>query len=331
MLALTATATDTVKADILKQLGIETAVVVQGKYNRENLFYEVRSKAKVQNVANDIGSFIKSQHPNDTGIIYCNTKHDCETLCKLLKTNHKLSCEFYHSQVPDGERRSVQERWMQDRVRVIVATTAFGLGIDKKSVRFVIHQSMPKSLDNYIQECGRAGRDGQLCHCVMYYDFSDKRIHEALMLQNLAQNRLTGATQCMQANMHKIMDYCEELYMCRRKMLLEYLGESFRAADCKGMCDNCKLRGSKAAYLDYQREAKLAVDLLSEVALKRRKLATLLQTAEYLHGKNRKKLEAAETPMMAKMYGALKHLPLVRIRAILLKLLLNRVLPSYEQ
>eukprot|EP01022_Parablepharisma_sp_SALTPOND_P026843 TRINITY_DN65038_c0_g1_i1.p1 TRINITY_DN65038_c0_g1~~TRINITY_DN65038_c0_g1_i1.p1 ORF type:complete len:889 (-),score=114.39 TRINITY_DN65038_c0_g1_i1:1005-3671(-) len=326
ILALTATATKIVKEDIIDHLYMRDPVVVQGGFNRKNLFYEVRCKSKVGKFHDDIGKFISEKHMGDSGIIYCNSKKECEQLSDYLSSTYKLSCEFYHADLKEKLRKSVQENWMEGKVKVIVATTAFGLGINKENVRFVIHHSMPKSMEDYIQECGRAGRDGLSSDCVMYYDFNDKRTHEYLLVQGRSQGYQSKVKQYCQANLYKIMDYCEENYICRRKIQLEYLGEQFSSKDCDGMCDNCKERKGTGTYKSYQKEANLVLSMVQGISNKRGKAMTLLQAVDFLRGKNKRKTEAAPGAYDMEYFSALKHLSKNKVVAILLKLLLNRAL-----
>ncbi len=324
ILALTATATTAVREDICARLEMISPVVIQGKFGRENLFFEVRQKSR--NVIDDIGAFIKREHPTDCGIIYCGSKKECEHISKILKTNYKLSCDFYHGGMTEPDRKAAQQKWMDEKVKLVVATTAFGLGINKPNVRYVIHYCMPKSMEHYVQECGRAGRDGLPSHCLVYYDMSDKRLHEFLLMQGKEQHESTKVIQYGQANIHKMLDYCEEQYICRKQMQAEYFDEPFTpGTDCKDMCDNCKARKGRGVTQTFQKEAKLMLDLVRDV-LRRRKNITLLQAADYLHGKNKKKLEGIESASMAKFYGALKLISLNRIKALFIKLLVNKVL-----
>lgn len=182
---------------------------------------------------------------NKCGIIYCISRKNCEQLCDKLKSKYNIKCDFYHADLDRNTRQMVQAKWMNDEIQIIIATIAFGMGINKKDVRFVIHYSMPKSLEGYMQECGRAGRDGRFAQCILYYQYSDRGIYDFFQTVN---KESTVARKCenMKA-LYSMLEYCEEPFLCRRKMLLNFLGEEFDASKCmfqhKGntiMCDNCK-------------------------------------------------------------------------------------------
>jgi len=325
ILALTATATPITRDDICMKLGLQNPVIIQGKFGRDNIFYEVRPKVKIQSVIKDITTFIREVYPSESGIIYCSSKRECEQLSKNLKSNSQIQCGYYHGGMGDVERKLVQQEWMENKIQLVVATTAFGLGINKPNVRYIIHYSMPKSMEYYVQECGRAGRDGLTSHCIMYYDITDKKVHDYLLLQGKEQHESSAVMKYAQSNIHRMIEYCEELYICRRQIQAEYFKEEFVETECKSMCDNCKLRKSSGVLKFFNKEAKIMVDLLRDV-IDRRKRITLLQLVHYLHGKNRHNVLYIEGPSMIKFFGTLKDTPLNVLRTIIIKLLINNVL-----
>lgn len=143
-----------------KRLGIKSTVYYfQSSFNRPNLVYEIRSKKQIKSIDTDLVNLLQTRFRSKSGIIYCLSRKDCEKLSETLKRNFKIPCDFYHADLPYRKRQEIQAAWMKGEIHVIIATIAFGMGINKRDVRFVIHYSMPKSLEGYVQECGRAGRD----------------------------------------------------------------------------------------------------------------------------------------------------------------------------
>ncbi|MBS1547386.1 MAG: DNA helicase RecQ [Bacteroidetes bacterium] len=227
MIALTATATEKVQEDILKNLDIPGANVFKASFNRPNLFYEVRPK---KDVAREIIRFVK-QHSGRSGIIYCLSRKKVEEIAETLTVNG-IKALPYHAGMDAAQRASHQDRFLMEDVDVIVATIAFGMGIDKPDVRFVIHHDIPKSLESYYQETGRAGRDGGEGKCVTFYSYKDIE-----KLEKFLQGKPVAEQEIGKQLLADTVSYAETS-MCRRKYLLHYFGENLPGDNC-GACDNC--------------------------------------------------------------------------------------------
>ncbi|MCD8306601.1 MAG: DNA helicase RecQ [Prevotella sp.] len=228
IIALTATATDKVRTDIKKNLCIPDAKEFKSSFNRPNLYYEVRQKTK--DVDNQIVRFIK-QHPGKSGIIYCLSRKKVEELAEHLKINN-IRAAAYHAGLEQEVRSRTQDDFLAERIDIIVATIAFGMGIDKPDVRFVIHYDIPKSLEGYYQETGRGGRDGGEGICIAFYSPRDLDKLKKFMESKPANEQEIGRQLLLDTEAYA------ESAVCRRKVLLNYFGETYPKDNC-GMCDNC--------------------------------------------------------------------------------------------
>ena len=250
IIALTATATPKVQSDILKTLGIPEAEVFKSSFNRPNLYYEIRDKVEPEK---DIVKFIR-QNPGKSGIIYCLSRKKVEDLAELLNING-IRALPYHAGLDAKTRAENQDRFLMEEVDVIVATIAFGMGIDKPDVRFVIHYDIPKSIESYYQETGRAGRDGQEGRCIAYYSYKDIQ-----KLEKYMQGKPVAEQEIGRQLLAEVTAYAESS-QCRRKLLLNYFGETYAQDNCH-CCDNCL---HPRPTFDGRNEMKLVLDLVASL------------------------------------------------------------------
>ncbi|XP_054776776.1 ATP-dependent DNA helicase Q-like 4A isoform X1 [Prosopis cineraria] len=271
VLALTATATASVKEDVVQALGLVNCVVFRQSFNRPNLWYSVVPKTR--KCLEDIDKFIRENHYDECGIIYCLSRIDCEKVAeKLQECGHKTA--FYHGSMDPAQRAFVQKQWSKDEINIMCATVAFGMGINKPDVRFVIHHSLPKSIEGYHQECGRAGRDGLRSSCVLYYSYSDYirvkhmitqgAIEQSPMTSGYNRSNLTNSGRLLETNTENLLrmvSYCENDVDCRRLLQLSHFGERFDSSSCKKTCDNC-LKIKNFVEKDVTEIAKQLVELV---------------------------------------------------------------------
>lgn len=252
-MCLTATANNLVQRNIIDLLALRDCQVFKQSFNRTNLIYSVLKKVKATakntnntktdsvNVLDDIAHFIKAKHHRKTGIVYCFSQKECENVADAL-VQRGLSAAYYHAALSGERRTQIQSAWSNDEIHIICATVAFGMGINKSNVRFVIHYTLPKNIENFYQESGRAGRDGGMSDCIIYYSAADKQ-KVLWLIENGANESNKQSYDIIRYNkkkLYEMIEYVENTIDCRRKLTLEYFNEAFDAQHCNRTCDNCR-------------------------------------------------------------------------------------------
>ncbi|XP_028416550.1 ATP-dependent DNA helicase Q1-like [Dendronephthya gigantea] len=285
ILGLTATATSRVIEDVKNNLNLTSdCVILKASFNRPNLYYEVRMKpSSPVNILNEIASVIKAQFLGESGIVYCLSRKDSFDVALGLR-KREVSAKCYHADLTPEARTKVHNSWTKGNLKVIVATTAFGMGINKANVRYVIHHTMSQSLENYYQESGRAGRDGKRAQCILYYNPTDSS-----RLSCMVFTEQTGLP-----NLYKMLSYSQDLQSCRRSLIGQHFGEEWKNEECKGMCDNCQRRekgedNSIALRKDLTKEAQNVLKIVKR-GLEIDERVTMNKLFQAWNGKGNKKL-----------------------------------------
>ncbi|RDX45427.1 ATP-dependent DNA helicase [Lentinus brumalis] len=324
--ALTATANAEVERDILCRLDMPNCAQFRLSFNRKNLYYEVRPKRQkkcIEEIAQDI-----IQHfPGQTGIIYCLSRTSCEDVAKVLREDYGLQAKHYHAKMDNRDRERVQREWSDGKFHIIVATVAFGMGIDKGDVRFVIHYSVPQSLAAYYQETGRAGRDGNPAQCILYYTFNDVRTRIDMIRK---EDKSDDEKRWQEDDLWTVARYCMNDVRCRRQQVLAHFGEKFDPAHCNQLCDNCR-DTRPTIRVDHSDDAISALRLFESLArlCKRNSGLTKSQLVSALRGSKQKALidKGFSTDSL---YGILKALPQATVERLVDEMLVEGFLGSAQ-
>lgn len=321
IMALTATANPRVRVDVIKQLRLKSDTKwFLCSFNRPNLKYIVRPKQGVA-TKQEIIDLIKKKYPRASGIVYCLAKKDCDQLAAEMKSAG-ISAKSYHAGLSDSQRESTQKDWIADKTKVVCATIAFGMGIDKPDVRYVIHHSIPKSIEGYYQEAGRAGRDGDFSTCILYYNYSDMLRFRKMM--DFDSSIPFEAKKVHVNNLFRMVDYCENVTDCRRSQQLNYFAEHFTREQClenrATACDNCLMQGEYKT-MDVTDDCIAVAKSVRDLCSGRNRF-TLLHLVEIFKGSEQKKIienNHHKTPY----HGRLKAWDRIDIQRLMHKLVIE--------
>ncbi|CAH0714963.1 unnamed protein product, partial [Brenthis ino] len=322
LMALTATAPPRVRNDIVRQLGMERCEWFLTSFNRPNLFYMILEK-KSKSVNQDVVNVIRTKYAGKSGIVYCLSRKECETMADDLR-RAGVKAAAYHAGLVDSKRKKVQLGWIGDEYAVICATIAFGMGIDKADVRFVIHHSLPKSVEGYYQETGRAGRDGARADCLLYYNYGDIKRYYNLMDNDPNTRNGSEARTVHEDNLSHMKSICENPTGCRRVEVLAYLGEEFQKEKCGeggAPCDNCT-KTTEYQSIDVTEECVGLARFMNSFPSR----YTLLHLAAALRGSNQKRISALQnTPI----HGRWKKWPAADVTRLLRKMVADKYLREF--
>lgn len=323
IMALTATANEQVRLDIFNCLRSDNTTFLKQSFNRTNLYYEVQKKSN--DVNNVIADLMSNKFKNQSGIIYCNSRNLCERTAEVLQ-NSGLNVAFYHAMLSSEERESIQRSWQKGTLQAICATIAFGMGIDKPDVRFVFHLTLPKNMEGYYQETGRAGRDGLPSECILFYNFRDARTLQTMIQKDENLDFNTKARHKEMLN--RVIQYCQNSTDCRRKQVLQYFNETFDVRLCRGGCDNCRFGSNQVKEIrDVSQRAKEIVELVYSV---QKDHVTLLNCIEIYRGTRAKRFLDKGLDK-AKNYGVGKNLDRTEVERMFHHLLTENILEEYAK
>lgn len=303
VMALTATATKNVIVDIRHNLGMDNCQTFSQSFNRPNLYYEVLPKTTNEKTIDSIASLIHSKYANQSGIVYTISRKNAEKVADSL-SDSGITARFYHAGCDPQEKVEVQTAWQRGQVKVVVATIAFGMGIDKPDVRFVMHHGLPKSLEGYYQETGRAGRDGNPSDCILFYGRGDIRVLKKLIQDGDGSHEQKERQMSM---LNRVTAFCDNKSDCRRTEILRYFGEDFAVEQCKKSCDNCKA-GLTFEQQDFSEYAIAAIQVVQA-----QNRITAVQCSDILLGKKYPQNEAELSDQWHGMAKGLKKHELIRV------------------
>ncbi|XP_050527385.1 recQ-like DNA helicase Blm isoform X2 [Daktulosphaira vitifoliae] len=324
IMALTATATLRVREDILHQLNMQYTKWFISSFNRTNLIYEVHAKTGKSTLI-EICQLISSKFSFQSGIVYCLTKKECDDTATMM-VQYGIKASSYHAGLSDKKRKEIQIQWSSNKIKVVCATIAFGMGIDKPNVRFVIHYSLPKSIEGYYQESGRAGRDGDISYCLLFYNYSDK--HRIQKLIEMGRGATYETKKVHFQNLYRIVSFCENKTDCRRALQLNYFNEKFNQKDCiankETACDNCRNKNS-TKLIDVTKDGVTMVKLIETVSKQKGHLPTNFTFTYFVDifkgNKNPKILSSGHDQLTT--FGFFKHWEKQDIERLLHKLILE--------
>lgn len=321
IMALTATANERVLLDIVGCLR-SNPIVLKQSFNRKNLYYEVRPKTA--KVIQEIASVCGTYH-GKSGIIYCNSKKNCEDTAQNLR-KMGVRAEFYHAGMAQKDRSDVQQLWQTGKCTVVCATIAFGMGIDKPDVRFVMHMTLPRNIEGYYQETGRAGRDGNFSQCILFYTYKDVQVLQKMIQQDTQLSYQVREHQ--KALLIRVMQYCENQTDCRRQQVLQYFNEDFDPRLCHQQCDNCRnMKNQGVVKKNMSAEAKAVVAIVADIAAQH---VTTQQITDVLLGKKTQKCRSCGFDKMP-WFGMLQSLGPLLVERLVHSLISERVLEEYSQ